>query len=174
MAGKKRIRDWAEPWTLVKSDAWRESFKTPPQSAASPEELRMAVAEWEAARARAERDADVMILGSRLAEPEVLSSLGGALIYKDDRRILTFSRLLGLPDGSPTHEEYAQRIVDSVNAMAGIGDPVAFMRELTAFLEDMARDPIDPFFNGRATRLLFKIPEHKDVIEKHDDSYDTD
>lgn len=174
MAKKKRIRDWAEPWTLEKSNAWRETYKSPPKTAASPEELRIAVAEWEAARGKAEKNADVMILGSRLAEPEVLPSMLGTPTYVDDRRILTFARLLGLPEGSPTHEEFAQRCVDCVNSMAGIGDPVEFMGELTAFLEDMSRDPIDEFFHGRATRLLFKIAEHKEFIEKHSEMYDTD
>ena len=52
-----------------------------------------------------------------------------------------FGRMLGLPEGSPTHEEFARRVVECVNAMTGIGDPVAFMQELTAFLTDMSERP---------------------------------
>lgn len=175
MAKKKRIRDYAEPWTLEKSRIWDLGFKHPPSVADSPEELRIAQAEWKVARDKAEKNADVYVMGARLTEAAVSPSVGGSLVYSDDRRIITFARLLGLPDGAPTHEEFAQRAVDCVNAMAGIGDPVGFMGELTAFLEDMSRDPIDEFFHGRATRLLFKIAEHKELVEAHaEDAYDTE
>jgi hypothetical protein len=165
MAKKKRIRDYAEPWTLEKSTLWQLSYKTPPFRTPADDEQRQANADWEAARGKAEKTADVLILGSRLSEAAVATSQMGNLGYCDDRRILTFVRMLGLPDGAPSHEEFAQRVVDCVNAMTGIGDPVAFMGELTAFLEDMSRDPIDEFFHGRATRLLFRIVEQKDLIE---------
>lgn len=167
MAKKRRIRDYAEPWALQKSDLWKLGYQHRPTVADSPEELRIAQAEWDAARAKAEKNADVVIMGSRLSEAAMVPSLGGGLSYWDDRRIITFARLLGLPDGAPTHEEFAQRAVDCVNAMTGIGDPVGFMQELTAFLEDMAADPIDQFFHGRASRLLFKIADHKELIAAH-------
>jgi hypothetical protein len=168
----KKIRDYHEPWTLVKSDLWKLGFKHPPTMADSPEELRYAVADWEAARDKAEKNADVLIMGSRLTEPAMINRLTGWCSYWDDRRILTIARMLGLPDGSPTHEEFAQRVVDCINAMTGIGDPVAFMQELTAFLMDMSRDPIDEFFGGRATRLYFKIADHKEFTDNNEERDD--
>jgi hypothetical protein len=169
---KKRIRDYHEPWSASKSDLWTLGFRTPPKHADSPEELRVVVADWEAARGKAEKNADWIIWGSRLNEPAVVASLLGTHGYADDRRILTFSRMLGLPEGSPDHEEFAKRVVDCVNAMTGIGDPIAFMQELTAFLMDMSKDPIDEVFHGRATRLWFKIADHKEFTDKHAEDSD--
>ena len=169
---KKRVRDYHEPWSAQKSDLWTLGFRTPPKHADSPEELRVAVADWEAARGKAEKNADVLIMGSRMTEATVVKSLLGSDCYADDRRILTFARLLGLPDGSPTHEEFADRVIQCINAMSGIGDPIAFMQELTAFLMDMSKDPIDEFFHGRATRLWFKIVDHKEFTDKHAEDSD--
>src|SRR5271156_2765376 len=109
MAAKKKARHYHEPWSAQKSDLWKLGYKTPPKTADSPEELRVAVADWEAARGKAEKNADVLIMGSRLTEAAVVKSLLGSDCYADDRRILTFARMLGLPDGSPTHEEFADR-----------------------------------------------------------------
>jgi hypothetical protein len=167
MAKKRKARDYHEPWSLTQSQSWRLSYKTPPSVAETPEDLRIAVADWEASRDKAEKNADWIIWGSRLSEPAVVPTLLGNYVYADDRRILTFSRLLGLPDGSPTHEEFASRVIECVNAMTGIADPVMFIQELTALLTDMANDPIDEFFGGRAARLLFKIIEHKELVESH-------
>lgn len=167
MAKRQRNRDFHEPWSLVKSDLWRMNFTTPPFRKPADEEQRQANADWEAAKAKAEKYADILIMGSRMAEPAMAETLGGEAVYFDDRRILTFSRTLGLPEWAPTHAEVAQRVVDCVNAMTGISDPVGFMGELVALLTDMSRDPIDDFFSGRAMRLMFRIAEHKELVEAH-------
>ena len=176
MAKKKRIRDYAEPWTLEKSRIWDLGFKHPPRWPTRPRSYGSRKPSGRPLGTRQRRMPTCTIMGSRLTEAAVCTErLAASLVYSDDRRIITFARLLGLPDGAPTHEEFAQRAVDCVNAMAGIGDPVGFMGELTAFLEDMSRDPIDEFFHGRATRLLFKIAEHKELVEAHaEDAYDTE
>ena len=96
----------------------------------------------------------------------------GQPVYVDDRRILTFARLLGLPEGAQRTPNLRKEPLSASMRWPGSRSR-GFMGELVAFLEDMSRDPIDGFFGGRATRILFRIAEHKELVEAHaQDQYD--
>jgi hypothetical protein len=163
---KQKPRDYNEPWIATRSKSWEAGFALgPPKSAATPELLSERIADWTAARAKAEANADWLIWGSRLSEPTVCFTPENEPVYMDDRRILAVSRMMGTPDGTANQEEYAKRIAATMNAMVGIADPEAFMMELKEFLLDMARDPIDQFFELRAIKLLSKCTLQEDLLK---------
>jgi hypothetical protein len=172
---KQKPRDFNEPWITTRSKRWEAGFALgPPTTAATPEELRERIFNWNADRERFEKNADWIIWGSRLSEPTVCFTTAGEPVYTDDKRILAVSRMLGTPDGTPDQEEYAKRITACVNALVGIADPEAFVTELKEFLLDMAKDPIDEFFEGRAIRLLSKCTLQEDLIKNGFDVQDGD
>jgi hypothetical protein len=138
MARKQRPRDFHEPWVATRSKTWDSPFRGgPPKFGDNEEEIAQNVANWEAAKARAEANADWIIWGSRLAEPTVCYGLTGSIGVADDRRILTFVKQNGYPDKAPTHEDFARRIVACVNACAGIANPESFVTEVRALLKDL-------------------------------------
>lgn len=170
---KLKARDYLEPWSTTKSKTWELGFKSgPPTHFKDEEELRAAVSEWTKRRDAAEENADWILWGSRVHEPGMTRSLLGKDVYFDDKGILTFVRNRALPEGAPTHEEMAKRVVECMNAMCGIGNPVEFMQELVAFLMDMSNDPIDDFFGGRANRFLFKVADHQSMVERAEEQHD--
>lgn len=174
MAHRKGPRDFHEPWVATRSRTWEAAFRSgPPTIGHAPEERAQAVADWEAARARAEKDADWIIWGSRLAEPIVCHNLDGSISVMDDRRILAVARKLGLPVDSPNHEEYARRIVACVNACAGIANPESFVAEARGLLKDLLLRRTDGE-DGRILSLFARSipPEELQIYVQEDAAAD--
>ena len=174
MAGKKGPRDFHEPWVATRSKTWDSPFRFgPPSRGDSPEEIERGRLDWEAARARAEADADWIIWGSRLAEPAACHNLDGSISVSDDRRILAVSRRGGFPEKAPGHEEFARRIVAGVNACAGIANPEGFVAEARALLKDLLTRQADGE-DGRILSLLARcIPsEELGPYSDEDDPFD--
>lgn len=124
--GKPRF--FFEPWRASKSP----SHGLAPNVDGLPEDAAASILD---AWGRSDRDADWILWGSKMQEPAIAKGYGtgvGQII--GDERIIAIRRWLGLPEGSPTNEEVAKRIVDCVNAMAGIADPVAYMEDVRALL----------------------------------------
>ena len=138
MARKKAPRDYREPWTPTKSKLHGERPFKDGLPADWPEGVAQGVLDaWE----RADQNADWVVWGSRMAAPTVVTNLNGKSQVMDDQRIvLVIRRSLGLPEGAPNQEEIAKRIAECVNALAGVGDPSAFMVDVRALLHpDYAR-----------------------------------
>jgi hypothetical protein len=154
MARSKAPRDYHEPWFTARSTTWDAAFRFgPPARAESPEELSREVADWHAKRAKAEADADWIVWGSRLAEPAACTNLDGSCVVADDRRIVTMMRRSGFPEGAPTHEQFARRVVACVNACAGIANPESFVAEVRSLLLEFARNEAD-HHDSRVLSLL--------------------
>jgi hypothetical protein len=114
----KYADDFFEPWTPMRS---RVSCSKPDFSKL-PEDVRCQLEQtWE----RADDQADWHVWGRRMCEPGWVRSLMGEWVYDNDMRIVTISRWLGLPEGSPDQEAVCRRICLCVNALAGVKDPAA-------------------------------------------------
>ncbi len=156
MARRKALRSYFEPWSASRSKTREAAFANgPPPVPGDESDVRQAALDWVAKRAQAEKDADWIIWGSGMAEPGICHKLNGTIFVTDDRRIIAIRRWLGLPVGSPSHEDVAQRIVDCVNACAGIGDPGRFVEDVRALLLEYARgESSDPREDRRVISLL--------------------
>ena len=173
MARKQRPRDFHEPWVATKSKTWDIPFRgDPPKHGDTEEDVAQNVANWEAARARAEANADWIIWGSRLAESAVCYNLTGSIGVADDRRILTFAKPNGFPDKAPSHEDFARRVVACVNACAGIANPESFVTEVRALLKDLLTRETDRE-DSRVLSLLARcIPMEELKTYAEDDAFD--
>ena len=164
MARRKAPKFYFEPWVSTKSKTHGE----PPETEGLPDEAAATVRDaWQ----RADDNADWIIWGSRMADPCVVQGfVGGEAAVMDDRRIIAVRRWLGLEKDAPGHKEVATRICDCVNALAGVGDPVAFVTEVRALLLSLIRGECeDPRMDVRVVSLLARcIPPEELESMKHE------
>ena len=139
MARRRAPRSYFEPWSASRSKTWEAAYANgPPPVPGDESDVRQAALDWMAKRGQAEKDADWIIWGSGMAEPGVCHNLNGTITVTDDRRIIAIRRWLGLPVGSPSHGDVAQRIVDCVNACAGMGIRAGSWRTCAVLLLEYA------------------------------------
>jgi hypothetical protein len=171
MARKAQPEDFHEPWLTARSKTWESAYRHgPPKIGDTPAEIQQATLDWEAARARAESNAEWIIYGSRLAEPAICINHDGSVVATSDRRILAFSRVGGLPDSAPSHEDFAKRVVSCVNALAGIADPERFIAEARALLKDLLNNETDR--GDRRVLSLFARCVPPEELSHHDNDDD--
>ncbi|SIO37169.1 hypothetical protein SAMN05444166_4171 [Singulisphaera sp. GP187] len=142
MAKRVKPRFYFEPWT-AKKDPFLGPHPFPDGMPTNyPEGVAESIVDsWQ----RLDQGADWVIWGSRMAdEPLVIKRCrNGETRVWTDQRIITINRALGLPEGSPNQEQISKRIVDCVNALAGVADPVAFMESVRSLLMGYARGEFD-------------------------------
>lgn len=146
MAKKKQRQSYAEPWTGERSQTWRVAFRHGPPAMLDFDEVerRQAELDFEAKKFKAEENAPWIIWGTGLSTPTICTSLLGKVsVSSDNDIILTVHRRGGWQEGQPTHKDTTERVVDCVNAMAGVADPSVFMEEVRELLCDMARGDAD-------------------------------
>jgi hypothetical protein len=138
-----------EPWSATKSSLWDSPYRFgPPKWGATPEELSEAIDAWQASKHKAEKDADWVIWGSKIAVPGLCKNIDGSVTVATDQAILAFSKK-PIPKGGVDHEAIAKRVVACVNACAGINDPESLIKDVRALMlaylqgdcEDPRQDP---------------------------------
>lgn len=152
----RKQKSYFEPWSAARSKAWESAFRFgPPQICRDdPEQM----ARYEGDRGRAEANADWLIWGSRMAEPEVCVGLDGVGVLLGDRRILAISRRADRTDGQPDHEALAKRIASCVNACAGIAKPEELVKLVRGLLLDLVRGDTDAHDPRALSALSMMIP----------------
>jgi hypothetical protein len=159
MARKKRPKSYHEPWATARGKVWESGFRFgPPKYRETPEELLDAVAQWESAKQRAEDNSEWVIRGSKMFRPEIATTLIGEISVSDDTGIIAISKQ-ATKDGQTDQEEIAKRIVDCINACAGIADPERFVKDvralLLAYVQGECEDPrADPNVIGLLSRCI--------------------
>lgn len=150
---RKKVRSYFEPWVTTKSVLHgKNPFPDGIPKEGYPEGAAESIMD---AWARIDRDAGWIIWGSHMASPAACKNLDGTISVTDDRRIITVSRKLGLPDGAPSHEDLSKRIASCVNACAGIADPEKFIADARALLLGyVSGDCVDPRDDPKAVSLL--------------------
>lgn len=152
-----RVKDYYEPWIVTKSRSWESSFKFGPPSTAhlSKEEQQQGVLDWEDAKVRAEKNAEMIVWGSRMDHPSVAKNLDGSVVVVDDRRIIGIAKSATWPESGIGHEHLAKRLAECVNACAGIADPVQFIKDVRALTLSYCKGECeDPRIDPRVVSLL--------------------
>jgi hypothetical protein len=145
-----------------------KSHGDPPITEGLPEDAAATIKDaWE----RADQNADWVIWGSKMADPCVVHGFpNGEPHVMDDRRIIAVRRWLGMEKDAPSHQEIATRICDCVTALAGVGDPAAFVADVRALLLALIRgEAEDPREDIRVVSLLARcIPPDELESMKHE------
>jgi hypothetical protein len=167
MARKRQApRDFHEPWTAMRSVSagGGNPFPDGVPEGFDPE----AASKMIDAACRAVENADWIIWGSNMAERGLsVGYLTGSINIGDGRRIIAVSRKLGLPEGSPDHEQIAKRIAECVNACAYIPSPEQFVADLRAVLLELLNGDADPRTDDRLLSLVARCIPQEEIERLH-------
>lgn len=148
-----KMRGYFEPWTARASRSWESSFPSDLPLIEDPEQLDR----WQAARSRAERDAEWTIWGSGMFEPSACLVPGGSAVVMDDSHLIArIRRPVTSVAAGADQAAIAVRITQCVNACRGMADPEGAIADTRALLVDLAcgrADPGDP----RVLRCLVRL-----------------
>jgi hypothetical protein len=158
MSARRKLVSYFEPWQATVDPGWKTpyQFGPPSYSSVDPDEREILLAEWEGQKGRAEKNANWIIWGSRMGDVGPTKNLMSIPGFDMGRKIIALSRHLDWPEGSPSHQEVAERIAACVSAMAGIGNPSEFIQEVRSLLLDLAKGEFcdDPRESPRIWGLL--------------------
>ena len=73
--------DYHEPWSATEVGSWKLGFQTPPKHGRVARGTACCGGRLGGRRDKAEKNADVLIMGSRMTEAAVMPSLLGNLVY---------------------------------------------------------------------------------------------
>src|SRR3954463_3242059 len=132
---KRKARDFFEPWEARKDTAWEARVRSPLAEGVDPG----VVERWHADKARAEKNADWHVWGSRMWKPSLMSTVDGQPSVSWDTRhiVAKVTKLATEHENPPSHEDVARRIAECVNACQGVADPVDAMARARSLLLDM-------------------------------------
>jgi hypothetical protein len=154
----RKVLDYFEPWLPRKSTSWEGGFRFRPVC-----DDREVLDKWDAARDRAEKNAEWDLWGDRLWTPSATLSLLGEASVDDGRGIVaTFRPYHTERQGTPDHGQLARRAAECVNACAGIVNPTDAIERARSLLFDLAQgraDASDPRVVSCLARLLKVVPE---------------
>lgn len=145
----RKSKCFYEPWSATRSSMWTLGFTFGKPIITDPSDTEQVqrLADWEANRASAEKNAPWIIWGSGVSHPTICPSLDGVATVSDDAGIIAVQRSAVWPDKSISHEDMAKRIASCVSACAGIADPESFIRDVRslvlAYCQGEATDPRD-------------------------------
>ena len=161
------MKSYFEPWTAAKSKLWEHDCRNGPVQAIKddPELL----ARYEGDRARAETNADWVIWGSRMAEPQVCVGLDGQGTLLGDRRIIAISRRGDHVKGQPDQEGIAKRIAECVSAFAGIARPEELIKLVRQLLLELVRGETDGGDPRVLSALSMMIPPEEQEWQSQSD-----
>jgi hypothetical protein len=153
MARRSSRKSYFEPWVAMRSKAWELAFRFGPIKVLGEQ----GVLDFDAAKHKAEQDADWIAWGSQMCDPAVCLSLEGSVSVMDDRGIIVTFRKNGfIPnESSLTHADLCNRACACVNAAAGIVDPERFIADVRSLLLACVQGECeDPHQDPRVVSLL--------------------
>lgn len=165
---RKSVKNYCEPWM---ARVTRQVPVKPNLDGLEPETIDALMGTYH----RALDNARWIVWGTRVHEPHITHPIDPrtpAVFDEGDGILVELYPFHHLPEGAPTHVEFATRIAEAVTALAGIADPHAFIEDTRRLLRSLLTEgaTVDPREDPRIVSLLARcIPPAEQGREAHPD-----